>query len=155
MMTNTTKRVFLHHADNDARAYGTVRLSRAQYDALRASMRTPVGEVRIRFDHGVHMTPTGFGWYRLYTTNEFRAVDKLKTAIQTLITIVARHNRMIENAVRGIITTQTPVVAFTHDGGYQHAIVMREKPVSAMKAEHVRVPTNDRLQALVAKYAKR
>lgn len=152
MPVKTIQRIFLRHAGNDDKVYATLRLSREQYDVLRAAMHTPVGE-KVKFAHGVHMYAKGFGWYKLFTTNEFRATEKIQTALQTIAAIIHRLDRVAKQTARGVLTTTTPIVAFTEYGGYHHAVVLREKP-AGHKVEHTRAPTQEKLNALAAKWGR-
>lgn len=146
------QRVFMHHAGNDEKVFATVRLSRDHYWAIRAAMHTAVGEHRVVFLHGVHMYPSGFGWYKLYTTNEFRATDKITEAIKTIQSIIHRIDRAAQQSRIGIITTHQPV-AFTSDNGYHIATVIREKNAEDAVRVH-RPPTHDQLAALAQRFGR-
>lgn len=149
-----TQRIFLRHAGNDDKVFATIRLSSEQYWALRAAMHTPKDIPTIRFEHGVYLYPSGFGWYKLYASNEFRATEKVRAAIQTITSIIYRLARAAEQSTKGIITTQQPV-AFSTDAGYHTVTVVREKTMGQVVAQVRRPPTESQLAALAARFGRK
>jgi len=76
-------KIFENFDSNDT-AYATVQLKAHEFQALQNYMHTPAGFNSVKFVHGVYLNYRACGWYRLETTNEFRAIEKLQLAIRVL-----------------------------------------------------------------------
>lgn len=69
------------HLENDETAFVSVRLNEDEASALREFMHVADKQRKVVFPHGVRLVYRSMGWYRLITSNRFRASEKLKLAL--------------------------------------------------------------------------
>jgi len=68
------------HLKNDDTARVSLRLNKDEEMSLRLFMHMADKTQKVAFPHGVRMFYRSMGWYRLDTSNNFRAAEKLKLA---------------------------------------------------------------------------
>jgi len=66
---------------NDETAHVVVRLNKDEEMSLRLFMHMADKTQKVTFPHGVRLFYRSMGWYRLDTSNSFRAIEKLKLAL--------------------------------------------------------------------------
>jgi hypothetical protein len=69
------------HFKNDETARVSLRLNKDEEMSLRLHMHFQDKKGEVCFPHGVRMFYRSMGWYRLDTSNNFRAAQKLKLAV--------------------------------------------------------------------------
>lgn len=156
---------FFTHFKTDDNSYVTLRLNKDELKHLRDWMHTPEGE-RVCFPHGAKLFYRAEGWYRLDTTNNFRAVEKLKTAVAILKSWHRKYKEAVAQEIRLLIVAANPNLQIesyqsdTHnysvrnkETGNVHSIHQIVKPVEVSHA--AQVATVDKLQALTRKFAHR
>lgn len=89
----------LKNETSEDTVYVAVRMSTAEYQALRTYMRCPDGEV-LKFPYGAMMNERTCGWYRITSANSKRAIDKIKFAIVCLKRFIADEEEKTVEAIK-------------------------------------------------------
>lgn len=136
------------HLSNDDTAYVSVFLSAAQYASLHKYMHMEPGQL-VSFPHGVKLFKRGFGWYRLDTSNNHRAGEKLRLAVCIVRRwyreqLEVQHTeRRVEVQVQRMTQASGRVIAYQSDTHQFQTLPVPPQPASATQ-----------LSALAARFAR-
>lgn len=147
------------HLENNDTATVTIRFNKDEEQALRQYMHTIDGQ-QVSFPHGVRLFYRSMGWYRLDTSNTFRASEKLKLAISIIRKWYAEYQKQRNQELRLLLLKAQPnlEVAAYLDGHY----VVRNKQTQNIQSVDAayselqeRMPASaDRLQELAQRFAR-
>ena len=147
---NTAQRIITQNANNPETVYASVRLNRGQYLALREYLHIAEGS-DVTFPYGSTLIKRGYGWYRLFATNERRGIDKVRFAISVIKRCLKEYEEkeekeLIAETQRLLIAavTKTQPIAYTSDG-FMYASGQRPPQPAAL-------PSINKLLALQAKF---
>lgn len=147
------------HLKNDETAFVTVRLNRDEEMSLRLYMHVADKFQNVSFPHGVRLFYRSMGWYRLDTSNNFRATEKLKLGLSIIRKWYREYDEARTQELRMLMIRARPeleVAAYT-EGQY----VIRNKDTqvlqsvdSAFAVAQAKAPASaNKLQALAQRFA--
>ncbi|BAG41764.1 hypothetical protein [Ralstonia phage phiRSL1] len=137
------------HLSNDDTAYVSVFLSAAQYASLHKYMHMEPGQL-VSFPHGVKLFKRGFGWYRLDTSNNHRAGEKLRLAV----CIIRRWYREQLEAQHTERRVEVQVQRMTQASGSRHRLIRATRTSSKRCPLPPQPASTAQLSALAARFAR-
>lgn len=143
------------HLANDDTAYVTLHLSYDELSHLRTWMHSDEGQ-NVSFPHGVVLFKRGFGWYRLDTTNTFRAAEKLRTALAILRKWHHEYQKAVAEEIRLRIIEMNPTLQVTSYHSDSNEFRVKDTKTGAVvSAAQVRLASENSLHALQQRFAAR
>jgi hypothetical protein len=148
------------HLQNDETAHVSIRLNKDEEMSLRLYMHVADKFQNVAFPHGVRLFYRSMGWYRLNTSNTYRASEKLKLGLSIIRKWYREYDEARTQELRLLLIKARPelqVMSYT-DGQY----VIHNKELnavqsveSAFKAAQDKAPaTPNKLAALAQRFAR-
>lgn len=158
-------KIYLSHLKRDDTAHVNIRMNRVQFNSLREWMKTPDHFLAIQFPHGVRLNRRSIGgWAHLHTSNEHRAIEKLKTAVAIIRKWWREYSAMLEQERRVAARPADSVVRAYVDtgkiGGHfavdNIQIKVKEQPRALHRTAVLHRPADTlKLQALARHFNRR
>jgi len=151
--------LFPHLKNNDT-AYVSVRLNKDEEMSLRLYMHVSDKFQNVAFPHGVRLFYRSMGWYRLDTSNNFRATEKLKLALSIVRKWYAEYTEQRRQELRLLMLKAQPDIEV--QGYLDGRFIVRNKQthvIQSIDAAYAdlqqRMPASpDRLKELAQRFTR-
>jgi hypothetical protein len=148
------------HLQNNDTAYVSVRLNKDEEMSLRLYMHVSDKFQNVAFPHGVRLFYRSMGWYRLDTSNTFRASEKLKLGISIIRRWYAEYSEQRKQELRLLMLKAQPELEVS--GYLDGRFVVRNKQTQVIQSVDAayselqqKMPaTPDRLKELAQRFSR-
>lgn len=148
------------HFKNDETARVSLRLNKDEEMSLRLHMHFEDKKDAVGFPHGVRLFYRSMGWYRLDTSNTFRASEKLKLAVSIVRSWYRKYEASRVEETRLLILKARPELEVMAYAGGQYMIHNKSiNSVQTTEAAFADVQAKapaaaDKLAALAQRFAR-